>query len=90
MPVDLVRDTAVDVLLRIFTKEAHIADAIDRSLRRKAGRLSPRGRRFMTQLVYGTTRHALLADHILRPLLHQSLDKLPVPILLILRMGVFQ
>ncbi len=90
MPVDIVRDTAVDVLLRVFTKDAHIADAIDRSLRRKAGRLSPRGRRFMTQLVYGTTRHALLADHILRPLLHQSLDKLPVPILLILRMGVFQ
>jgi len=90
MPVDIVRDTAVDVLLRVFAKDAHISDAIDRSLRRKAGRLSPRGRRFMTQLVYGTTRHILLADHILQPLLHQSLDKLPLPILLILRMGVFQ
>ncbi len=90
MPVDIVRDAAVEVLIRIFTKDAHIADALDRSLRRKAGRLSPRGRRFMTQLVYGTTRHTLLADHVLRPLLHQSLDKLPLPILLILRMGVFQ
>lgn len=90
MPVDPVRDAAIDVLLRVSTKNVHIAQAVDRTLRRKKGRLSPRGRRFMTQLVYGTTRHALLADHILRPLLHQPLEKLPLPILLILRMGVFQ
>jgi 16S rRNA (cytosine967-C5)-methyltransferase len=90
VPVDPVRDAAIEVLLKIFTKDSHIADAIDRSLRRKGGRLSPRGRRFMTQLVYGTTRHALLADYILRPLLHQPIEELPLPILLVLRMGVFQ
>lgn len=90
MPVDLPREAAVEVLLKVFEKKIHIADAIDRSLRRKGDRLTSRGRRFMTQLVYGTTRHALLADHALRPLLHQPLEKLPMPIRLILRMGVFQ
>ena len=90
MPVDPVRDAAIEVLLRIFTKNTHIADAIDRSLRRKGERFSPRGRRFLTQLVYGTTRHTLLADYLLAPLLHQPLDKLPFPVLLVLRMGVFQ
>ncbi len=90
MPVDIAREAALEVLLKIFEKQIHVADAIDRSLRRKGDRLSSRGRRFMTQLVYGTTRHTLLADQALRPLLHQPLDKLPMPIRLILRMGVFQ
>lgn len=90
MPIDIVRDTAVAVLLRVFGEGIHIADALDRALRRRAERLTPRGKRFLTQLVYGTTRHATLADHILGPLLHQPVDKLPEPIRIILRMGVFQ
>jgi len=90
MPVDPVRDAAIDTLLRIVQKNETIAAAIDKTLRRKGDRLSPRGRRFMTQLVYGTTRHDLLADHVLTPLLHQPLEKLPLPIRLVLRMGVFQ
>ena len=90
MAVDPVRDSAIDVLLRIFDKNVHIASAIDRALKRRAGNLSGRGRRFMTQLVYGTTRHTILADHVLAPLLHQPLEKLPLPIHLVLRMGVYQ
>jgi 16S rRNA (cytosine967-C5)-methyltransferase len=90
VPVDIVRDTAVTVLLRVFGEPVHIADALDRALRRRGERLSPRGKRFLTQLVYGTVRHAALADHVLAPLLHQSLDSLPPPIRTILRMGVFQ
>lgn len=90
MPVDIVRDSALDTLTRIFEKDAHIAQAIDRTLQRKSGRLSGRGRRFLTHLVYGTTRHTILADHVLKPLLHGPMEKLPFPILLILRMGVFQ
>ncbi len=90
MPIDLVRDTAVTVLLKVFGEPVPIADALDRALKRRGDKLSPRGRRFLAQLVYGTTRHAILADHVLAPLLHQSLDKLPMPIRTILRMGVFQ
>jgi 16S rRNA (cytosine967-C5)-methyltransferase len=90
VPVDIVRDTAVTTLLRVFGEPVHISEALDRALRRRGERLTPRGKRFLTQLVYGTTRHAILADHILAPLLHQPLDKLPDAIRTILRMGVFQ
>jgi 16S rRNA (cytosine967-C5)-methyltransferase len=90
MPVDIVRDSAIDVLLRIEEKSVPIQDAIDRTLTRKAGRISERGTRFLTQLVYGTTRHRLLCEYVLRPLLRQPIDKLPLPIRIILRMGVYQ
>ena len=90
MPVDPVRDAAIDVLIRVTEKNAHIAHALDRTLTRRAGRLSGRGRRFLTHLVYGTTRHALLCDEVLVPLLHQPLEKLPLAIRLVLRMGVYQ
>ena len=88
MSVDLVRDTAVGVLLRVFEKDAYLSIALDASLRRRD--VSERGRRFLTQLVYGTVRHRLLCDYVLTPLLHQKLESLPPAILAILRMGVFQ
>lgn len=88
MPADPVRDAAIDVLLRVFERGAYLNLALDTSLRRR--KLTERGRRFLTQLVYGTVRHRQLCDHILAPRLHQPLVSLPAPILNILRMGVFQ
>ena len=88
MSVDIVRDTAINVLLRVLQDGAYLSIALDKSLRRRA--ISERGRRFMTQLVYGTVRHKLLCDYVLERLVHEPLDKLPPAILNILRMGVFQ
>lgn len=88
MEYDIVRDTAVTVLLKVFEKDAYPGIAIDHALRRRD--ISERGRRFLTQLVYGTVRHKTLCDHVLVPLLNQPMNKLPAPILTILRMGVFQ
>lgn len=88
MDIDIVRDTAVSVLLRVFQHDAFLSIALDKALGRD--KLSDRGRRFMTQLVYGTVRHKLLCDHVLTPLTRQPLNDLPAPILAILRMGVFQ
>lgn len=88
MPIDLVRDAAIDVLLRVFERGVHLDISLDKTLRRK--KISDRGRRFMTQLVYGTVRHRLLCDHVLGGLCHQPLDELPLPIRVILQMGVFQ
>ena len=90
MPVDPVRDAAIDTLLRIFDKGANSNTALDRTISRKGSRLSSRGRRFLTHLVYGTTRYINLSDHIIEDLLTQPIKKLPLPILLILRMGVYQ
>lgn len=88
MPVDVVRDAAVDVLLRVFERQTHLDVSLDKTLRRKA--MSDRGRRFLTQVVYGTVRHLGLCDFVLGPLLHQPAEKLPPPIRTILRMGVYQ
>jgi len=89
MPVDPVRDAAIDVLLRVFEREQRLDDALDTTLRRKTN-LGDRGRRFLTQLVYGTVRHKLLSEYVVRPLLHQPFEELPAPIRSILRMAVFQ
>ncbi len=88
MPVDPVRDAAIDVLLRIFDRGVFLGAALGKTLRRK--KLSRRGVRFMTQLVYGTVRHKILCDHILAKLVTKPLPQLPTPILHVLRMGVFQ
>ncbi|MCC6698165.1 MAG: 16S rRNA (cytosine(967)-C(5))-methyltransferase RsmB [Candidatus Hydrogenedentes bacterium] len=88
MNIDPVRDAAIDVLLRVFERNVHLDESLDKTIRRKA--LSDRGRRFLTQLAYGTVRYRLLCDHVLKRLVRQPLDKLPPPILAILRMGVFQ
>ena len=90
MPVDPVRDAAIDVLLRVFEDDMYLDRSVDRTLRRRGAALSVRGKRFLTQLAYGTVRHRLLCDFVLQKHLHQPLDKLPLPILVILRMGIFQ
>jgi 16S rRNA (cytosine967-C5)-methyltransferase len=86
--LDIVRDTAVNILTRVFQGGAYLNIAIDKCLRRRE--LSERGRRFMTQLAYGTVRHKTLCDYVLKDLVNNPLDELPPPILNILRMGVFQ
>lgn len=88
MGADPVRDAAVDVLFRVFERGAFLSDSLDKTLRRK--NLPERGRRFLTQLVYGTVRYRLLLEHAVRPLLHQPFEDLPPAIRIVLRMGVFQ
>ncbi len=88
MIIDIVRDGAVDVLLRVYERGAHIDAALNKTLRRKP--ISERGRRFLSQLAYGTVRHTRLCDHVLSGLLRQPIHDLPAPIRVILRMGVFQ
>ncbi len=90
MPVDVVRDAAIDVLLRVFERGMHLDLSLDKTLRRRGGDISDRGRRFMTELVYGTTRHITLCDHVLNKLCSQPLEKLPLPVLMVLRMAVYQ
>lgn len=88
MPIDPVRDAAIEALLRVFERGMFLDASLDKTLRRRT--LSDRGRRFFTQLVYGTVRHKLLCDHVLRGLLKQPLEDLPAPIRILLRMGIFQ
>lgn len=89
MPIDAVRNAAIDVLLRVWEHGAYIDDALNRVMNRRTA-LGQRGRRFMAQLAYGTVRHRILCDHVLQGLLHEPAEGLPPAILAILRMGVFQ
>lgn len=86
--LDPVRDAALRVCLKVFEQGAFLDIAADVALRR--GRLSERGSRFFTHLAFGTVRHKTLADYVLRPLVRQPLERLPGPVLTILRMGIFQ
>jgi 16S rRNA (cytosine967-C5)-methyltransferase len=88
MPVDLVRDAAIDVILRVFERNVPLDVSLDKTLRRKP--MSDRGRRFLTHLAYGTIRHRRLCDHVLQKICLQPLDKLPPPIHAVLRMAIFQ
>lgn len=88
MPAEPVRDAAIDVLLRVIERGEYLDVSLDKTLRRKT--FSERGRRFLGMLVYGTVRHRILCDYVLQQHCHQSLDKLPVALLIILRMAVFQ
>jgi 16S rRNA (cytosine967-C5)-methyltransferase len=86
--IDPVRDRAVELLLRVFHKDAYLSIALDKSLEKHP--LSSRGSRFLAQLVYGTTRHRLFCDFVVKKLVDQPLDLLPAPIRVILNMGVYQ
>ena len=88
MPVDHVRDAAIDVLLRVFDKGDFLDQAVDKKLSKVD--FAPRGKRFFTHLVYGTVRHAVLCDHVLKTIVKQPLASLPRPIITIMRMGIFQ
>jgi 16S rRNA (cytosine967-C5)-methyltransferase len=88
VPVDPVRDAAIDALLRVFERGVFLDVSLNKTLRRRT--LSDRGRRFFTQLVYGTVRHKMLCDYVLQGLLKQPLENLPAPIRTLLRMGIFQ
>lgn len=90
MPVDPVRDAAVDVLLRVERKGMRLDESLERTMRRRGGALSGRGKRFLSQLVYGTVRHQGLCDRVYAPFLKQPANQLPEAIRIILRMGVFQ
>ena len=88
MPVDPVRDAAIDVLLRVMERNVYLDVSLDKTLKRK--QLSERGRRFLGMLVYGTVRNRILCDYVLQKHCHQPLDKLPPVLLVVLRMAVFQ
>jgi 16S rRNA (cytosine967-C5)-methyltransferase len=88
MPAEPVRNAAIDVLLRVMERNIFLDVSLDKTQRRRG--FPDRGRRFLGMLVYGTMRHRTLCDFVLQQHCHQSLDKLPPVILVILRMAVFQ
>ncbi len=88
--VDPVRDAAIDVLTRVWDRGVHLDVSLDITLRRRGAALSARGRRFLTHLCYQSCRWRRLADYVLSSACEQPLDRLPLAVLIILRMAVTQ
>jgi len=88
--VDPVRDAAIDVLTRVWEKGAHLDVSLDITLRRRGAGFSTRGKRFLSHLCYQACRWRRLADYVLSAACEQPLDRLPMPVLIILRLAVTQ
>lgn len=82
------RRVALTVLHKVAAEGAFANIALNNELNR--AELSPRDRGLATELVYGTLRRQGSLDYILELFLTKPLKKLPLWILLILRMGLYQ
>lgn len=80
------RELALEVLLAVALEGAYSNLALNRVLRQH----QPAERALLTELVYGTLRMQGTIDYILSQFVKQPLTKLPLKILLILRLGVYQ
>lgn len=82
------RKVALNVLHKVAAEGAFANIALNAGL--NAAELEPRDRGLVTELVYGTLRRQGTLDYILGLFLTKPLGKLPLWILLILRMGLYQ
>ncbi len=83
------RQLALEVLLAVAAEGAYSNLALSRVLNSNAS-LPAAERALLTELVYGTLRMQGTIDYILGCFVKQGLAKLPLKILLILRLGVYQ
>lgn len=82
------RETALIIMHQVSEKCAYANLELNKVLSRKD--LSPLDRSFITELVYGAIRMQGTIDYILGLYIKKPLTSLPIWILLILRMGVYQ
>ncbi len=82
------RAVALTVLLQIEKEQAYANLALQKEL--KARKLNKLDNAFVTRLVYGVEQNKSYLDHILSGFLQKPLSELPLPILLILRLGIYQ
>jgi len=82
------RETALSILLQVAKEGAYVNIELSKALANSG--LSPQDRGLVTELVYGTLRQQGRIDYILSRFLKKPLTDLPLPILLILRLAVYQ
>lgn len=82
------RKLAVEVLLKVELESAFANLALASAFKRK--QLSERDRAFCTYLVQGVIRHSGELDHILTQLTDRPLEKMAMPLRMVLRIGLFQ
>ena len=82
------RHAAFSTLQRLSTGDLHADDLIDQELSRNHLQGPDRG--LFTELVFGVLRRQATLDHFLRQLVQQPLERLELPVLLLLRLGLYQ
>lgn len=82
------RHAAYLVLNRLAGSDLHADDLIDQQLNQ--GQLSGPDRGLFSELVFGVLRHQATLDHYLAQLVDQPLAGLQLPVLLLLRLGLYQ
>jgi 16S rRNA (cytosine967-C5)-methyltransferase len=82
------RHAAYLALERLSNSDLHADDLIDQQLSR--GQLNGPDRGLFSELVFGVLRHQATLDHYLAQLVDQPLTKLQLPVLLLLRLGLYQ
>jgi 16S rRNA (cytosine967-C5)-methyltransferase len=82
------RRLALEALIQVDKQGMFADNALATAFKRK--QLSSRDRAFVTALVLGVIRHKGRLDDVIKELSHQPFEKLPVPLLNTLRLGIFQ
>lgn len=82
------RQIAFEILLKIENDKAYSNLAIDSAV--KAFCHDSTDCAFISRIVYGVTERKITLDYIISPYLNQPLTKLKTPVLIALRMGVYQ
>lgn len=82
------RQAAYTALQRLSGSSLHADDLIDQELSRNQLQGPDRG--LFAELVFGVLRRQATLDHYLKQLVQQPLEKLELPVLLLLRLGLYQ
>lgn len=84
--MDLNRKTAYVVLLEIEKNNAYS----NLELNRQIGELKPDNPAFVRELVYGVVEQKMYLDYLLNSLINRGFAKMKKPVLVLLRMGLYQ
>lgn len=82
------RQTAFQVLLKVFKENAYTNLALDTVLQNSG--LLNRDKSLATAIVYGTIERKITLDFVLEKYLSQPIEKLKTPVLIILRLSAYQ
>lgn len=82
------RELALHILMKIESDELYVNIVLNDELNRCE--LNEMDKNFVTQLVYGTNSNQIFEDYIIRKCSKVRFNKIALPILTILRMGIFQ
>lgn len=87
-PTPSPRRAAFDTLQQLSGSDLHADDLIDQMLSRNQLQGPDRG--LFAELVFGVLRRQGTLDHYLSQLVQQPLDRIELPVLLVLRLGLYQ